>query len=242
MTIGPDIKEAIGEVGVAFTILRDSGDITGEFLQYKPNAQVTKPFIREFFLEAMACYDTVIVSGDTIEFNATGDRFLVMNSTPKMFENAAISFDTVLYKTNVVVDIYRPDDSGVRDNQYHKDTVWNLVKADVNVLMTSPLFGISLETDLEIGLIGLKLMELYIPDSVGLQVLDRLVISPDEYFRVEAIKSRRYAAVSVCDVGEDDRPIIGSSVTTTTTTTSSTSSSTTSCSTTSSSSTTTTTS
>jgi len=58
MTIGPDIKEAIVEVGTRFVIERDSGDITGEYLNFKSNAQVTKPFIREFFLEAEFCYDT----------------------------------------------------------------------------------------------------------------------------------------------------------------------------------------
>ena len=29
MTIGPDIKEAIEEVGLKYTILRDAGNITG---------------------------------------------------------------------------------------------------------------------------------------------------------------------------------------------------------------------
>jgi hypothetical protein len=97
-----------------------------------------------------------------------------------------------------------------------------LVQANVDVLITSPLYGISLETDQQLGLIGLKELELYIPTSVGLEVLDRLVISPTEYYRVEAIKSRRYSSVDVCDIGEDERSIIGSSVTTTTTTSSTT--------------------
>jgi hypothetical protein len=222
MTIGPDIKEAIEEAGVAYTLIRDSGNISGEYLQAKSNAQVTKPFIREFFLEALICYDSGVVSGEILEFNTTGDRYMVMNLTPKMFENTVISYEAVLYKTNVSVDIYRPDDSGARDNQYHQETIWNLVQANVDVLITSPLYGISLETDQQLGLIGLKELELYIPTSVELEVLDRLVISPTEYYRVEAIKSRRYSAVDVCDIGEDERPIIGSSVTTTTTTSSTT--------------------
>ena len=45
MTIGPDIAEAIDEVGTSFIIVRDSGNVTGEYLYFKPNAQVTKPFI-----------------------------------------------------------------------------------------------------------------------------------------------------------------------------------------------------
>ena len=40
MTIGPDIKEAIVEVGTKFTIVRDSGNVTGEYLTSASNAQV----------------------------------------------------------------------------------------------------------------------------------------------------------------------------------------------------------
>ena len=222
MTIGPDIKEAVEEVGLKITILRDSGNITGEHLRYKPNAQVTKPFIQEFFLEALLLYDTEIVVGDIIQFDVTEDKYIVMNRTPELFENEVILYNGVLYKCNIVANIYRPDDSGARDAQYHQATSWSLVKSSVNALLTTPLYGVDLETDLELGMIGVSDLELYIPSSIGLEVLDRVIISPSEYYRAETIKKRRYSAVDVCDIGEDKRPIEGSSVTTTTSTTSST--------------------
>jgi len=228
MTIGPDIEEAIKEVAVGFTILRDSGNITGEFLRSEPNAQITKPFIREFFLESIFTYNSVAEVGDIIEFNVTGDIYLVMNKTPEIFENEIILYNGILYKCNVSIDIQRPDDTKARDAQYHKKTSWSLVKAGVNALLVTPLYGVDLETDEELGLIGVKELELYISTSIGLQELDRIIVSPTEYYRIETVKKRRYSAVDICDIGEDVRPIIGSSVTTTTsTTTTSTTSSTT---------------
>ena len=221
MTIGPDIKDAIEEVGLKYTILRDAGDIAGEYLTYKPNAQVTKPFIQEFFLEAKLLYDTQVVVGDIVQFDTPGDKYIVMNRTPELFENEIILFNGVLYKCNVVLNIYRPDDTGARDAQYHQSTSWSLVKSSVNALLTTPLYGVDLETDLELGMIGVFDLELYIPSSIDLQVLDRTIISASEYYRVETVKKRRYSAVDVCDIGEDKRPIEGSSVTTTTSTTSS---------------------
>lgn len=226
MTIGPDIEEAIKEVAVGFTILRDNGNITGEFLRSEPNAQITKPFIREFFLESVFTYTSVVEVGDVIEFDVTGDKYLVMNKTPEIFENEVILYNGVLYKCNVSIDIRRPDDTGGRDAQYHKKTSWSLVKASVNALLVTPLYGIDLETDEELGLIGVKELELYIPTSIGLQELDRIIISSTEYYRIETVKKRRYSAVDICDIGEDVRPIIGSSVSTTTTTTTTTTSTT----------------
>ena len=92
MSIGPDLKEVLSDVGTAYTIIRDSGNITGEFLDFETNAQVTKPFIKEFFLDAVLSYDTEAVVGDIIEFNVAGDRYLIMNKTPEMFENQVVGF------------------------------------------------------------------------------------------------------------------------------------------------------
>jgi len=225
MTIGPDIKEVLAEVGVGYTILRDSGNVTGEYLSYKPNAQVTKPFIREFFLEASLSYDTKIVSGDVIQFNTTEDNYIIMNSTPALFENTVIKYEAVLYKTNVIVTILRP--SVVRDTQtYLMRTIWTSIKADAKALFASPMFGIDLDTNEELGLIGIGNHELYIPHSYGAQVLDRIRISSTEFYRVEVVKSRRYKDVDVLDIGEDVAPT--TSTTTSSTTTTSSSSSTTS--------------
>lgn len=222
MTIGPDIKEAIQEIGPAITIVRDSGNVTGEYIITKGNAQVTKPFIREFFLEAKFQYDSEAVAGDFIEIDTTGDRYIIMNFTPLLFEDTVFEYDSVLYKTNVTATIYRPSET--REN-YRTRTVWSTVKSGIKLLLTTPLHGHDLETDEQLGLLGIENHELYIPSSIGIQPLDRVWLSTGEYFRVETIKKRRYEDVDVCGLGEDTR--VWTTTTTTTTTTTSSSSSTT---------------
>jgi len=219
MTIGPDIKEAIVEVGTQFSIIRDSGNITGEYLTHASNAQVTKPFIREFFLEGTMQYDTAAVGGDIIEFGTTGKRYLIAHITPTLFENEVIRYEVVLYLANVLVSILRPFE--VRDaSSYLMRTGWTTIKAGVSLVLTTPLFGQSLETDQEIGFLGIQKHEVYAPTSYGITYLDRIKIpSTGEYWRVEAVRKHIYEGVDVIDVGEDVRPS-----TTTTSTSSSTSS------------------
>ena len=218
MSIGPDIKEVLAEVGVKYVVLRDSGNLTGEYLTYKPNAQVTKPFIREYFLEASLSYDTNVVAGDIIQFSTTSDTYIVMNRTPALFENTVIKYEIVLYKTNVLIDLLRP--SVVRNAQtYQMRTVWTPIKSQAKALISVPMFGIALDTNEELGLIGIGNYELYVPSSYGAQVLDRVRISSSEFYRIETVKSRRYKDVDVLDIGEDVGPSTSTTTTSTTTTT-----------------------
>jgi len=238
MTIGPDIREAIVEVGSAITILRAAGNVTGEYLKYKLNSQVTKPFIQEFFLEADIPYDTVVAVGDVVQINVTTIKYLVMNLLAEMFENEVIKYNAVLYKCNVVVDLKRPSEDDWDDSQlYHRQTSWTTYGSDVNALITTPLYGHDLVTDEELGMLGLERHEMYVATAEGVEQLDRVRVSAHEYYRVETVKKRRYSAVDVLEIGEDTR----SATTTTTSTTTSSTTTTTTTTTTSSSTTTTTT-
>jgi hypothetical protein len=71
--------------------------------------------------------------------------------------------------------------------------------------MTEPLFSGDLDTDEQLGLIGIKKDELYIPKSYGIQVLDRYQPVSGEYYQVESIKIRRFPGVDVAILGEDTR-------------------------------------
>ena len=215
MTIGPDIKEALVEVGQAVVITdRLSVDNSGEFIYYKPNSQATKPFIREFFLEAWFSYDTIALGGDLVKFSVTGTRYMLMNLTPFMFENTIIRMDGVLYKCNVEAVLLRPRE--VREN-YLTRTVWDVIAPSMWCLLTTPLYGNQLDTGESLGQLGLEVHELYARDIFDIKVNDRVKVSSDQYYRVESIKYRRFDGVTTYELGEDNR-----SYTTTTTTTNST--------------------
>ena len=71
--VGLDIKDVLEEIGTSFTILRpNSGELGTEYLDYEMNRQVTKPFIREYFLEIVLPQDTNVIGGDIIQFSDLG--------------------------------------------------------------------------------------------------------------------------------------------------------------------------
>jgi len=222
MTIGPDIKEAIVEVGLSYTIIRDSGNLTDNWMTVKPNEQVTKPFIREYFLEAQIVYDAPTLAGDIIQFDTTGERYIVMHFTPTLFENTIIRYEGVLYKTNVKVSILRPGERR-NPNTLVMETYWNIVREDADLLLTTPLFGQDLETQEELGLLGIESHEIWCPSIYGIQHLDRIRVTSGvgvgDYWRSIAIRKYRFPECDVVKVDEDTRPTTTTSSSSTTTTT-----------------------
>ena len=202
--IGPDIKEAIQEVGTGYTIV-DIG-VSGEVLKSESNAQVTKPFIREFFLEAMMAYDTSGEVGNILEFERNQNRYVVMNITDDIFENEVFRKNAVLYKCNINDGVLmRPSgEDNIRDT-YHTQTHWSHITGEISALMTQPLFGNDPDTDEELGRIGIERHELYIPSSIGIQELDRFEAVSGEYYVVSEVIKRRYQSVDVVRLEEDQR-------------------------------------
>ena len=205
MSIGPDIKEVYEEVGITFTLIRESGDVSGEYLHFHLNRQVTKPFIREFFLESFFAYDTDVQAGEVVKFDTTEDAYLVMNKTPQLFENEIIQYHGVLYKCNVSGELQRPSGEDEWDSNYRKQTTFEVIKSNCYALQTEALYGHDIDTDEELGMIGVENHELYLPASVGVQQLDRYVPVSGEDYRVDTIKKRRYNAIDVVELSKETR-------------------------------------
>ena len=205
MSTGQDIKEALADIGPTITIIRDSGNIAGEYVDYETNAQVTKPFIREFFLEAMVSFDTDLVPGDVLDIDVIGERYLLMNKTPTIIEGEVGYYDSVFYKCNVSGELLRPSGEVRSAQTYHKTPVFTGERSVCYALLTEPLFSGDLETEEQLGLLGIHKEELYIPSSYGIQVLDRYQPVSGEYYVVESIKARRFAQIDVAILGEDTR-------------------------------------
>ena len=169
MTVATSIKKAMQRVGVSYTIVRDSGNITGEYAIPKINAQVTKPFIREFFLEVMLAADSVVAEGDLVLLS-DGRYFLLMNKTPDAFKDAIHSYNGICYKCNVLGALFRPSQATVG---YANVTAWATIKSGVRALQTEAFYGNMLEPDIEIGLIGRETHDLYLPHAIGIAEHDR---------------------------------------------------------------------
>jgi hypothetical protein len=205
MTVGADIKEAITEVGAGYTILRDSGHISGEFGLLEYSAQVTKPLTIEHFRRGTMSYDTEVVTGDVLEFNKTLERFLVTNKLADLFEDGVVQYDTVLYKCNISDGtLLRPSGETWGDS-YHKETQWEVIKNNCDAMQVAALYGNDLETEQELALMGLQKDEVLLQQSIGAQVNDRWQPASGEYYHVTTIESRRYPSIDVLIVEEDRR-------------------------------------
>jgi len=203
------IKRSLLKAGTAYTVFRDAGNISGESLDAEPNSQVTKPFIREFFVEALLPFDSSLVPGDVTEFDVTGDRYLMMNRTPTMVKNAIIANDAVLYKANVSGELLRVSGEIGWDDSYQKSKSWETISGETGsicyALQTEPLHGVELQSDEELGEIGIENHELYVPHSFGVQIKDRYQTGSGEYYQVNSVKERRFPGVDVVLLEEDQR-------------------------------------
>jgi len=208
MSVGDDIKDAITEVGSAYTILRDSGNVSGEYGLLEYSSMVTKPLTIESFRRLQAQYDTETVTGDVVEFEITSQKFLVTNMLAELFENAIVQYENILYKCNVASgELMRPSGESWDNSleQYHKETQCEIVNTNCHAMQVAALYGNSMEEDQEIAMIGLSKDEVLIPHSIGAQVLDRWQPSSGEYYVVNTIEQRRYPNIDVLIVSEDRR-------------------------------------
>ena len=209
MSIGPDIKEVLSEMGVRFTINRADGTvITGERLDYETNTQVTKPFIREFFVTAYVAYDSQVQAGDYLVLQVDGRRFVVMNCTPEIFEDAPIKFDVVMYKCNHAVQIMRRSEATTWDTNYDRVQSWAQVHPAVWCLLTEAMFGSALMDagrDLPLYEMGITKNQMFAPSYYDIKPLDRVIISPTEKYKVEFVEKRKFDNVSIIYLNEDER-------------------------------------
>ena len=206
MTIGPDIKEVLAEVGTSFTIKRDSGDLAGGYLDITPNTQVTKPFIRLKPVYVRLQQYTLAEPGDIIELDTPAISYMLINLTPDMFENAIIKNDGVIYKCNVSGELLRfSGESDWSSQSYKREDHLITVKDPCYALLTPPVHGGEFETDEPIGYLDMERQELYIPSSINIQEMDRYQPVSGEYYMVTAVKKRIYPNIDLALLSEDTR-------------------------------------
>jgi hypothetical protein len=185
-------------------VIRDTGNVSGEYIDSEVNTQVTKPFVAEFFRNASFPYDTELIAGDVIKFDITSEKYMVMNKSPEMFSNTVAEYAGVLYKCNVSGEILRPSGE-LRDSQYHTVTEFDTIREDCFGLLTEPLYAGELETEEELGLLGIDKEELYLPTNYDIRVMDRYQSVSGEYYMVTTIRKNKYSGCVVAVLEEDLR-------------------------------------
>lgn len=204
--IGADISEVISEVGLSFTILRDSGNITGESCTYEMNTQATKPFIREHQLEANFIYTTQAVVGDVIQFT-DGRNYLIMNLIPEIFEEEVVNYSATLYLCNLTTTACLLRPAEVRDTEtYNLVAGWETVEAaPMYGILDDRAFGSMVDEFEEVGQIQLWKINLIVPKTYGIKPFDRLELSATQYYKVDTVESYWFPGCHRALLVEDTR-------------------------------------
>ena len=205
--LGADLREVYDELGAITHIVNRTPAITTERILYDLNAQATKPFIREHFLDATLPYDTLITTDDVIFLVSTDKHYLVMNKTPDLFENSVVEYNAVLYSCNLVSTACILRSVEIRVD-YDMTTAWTIVaEAPIYGLMSDRLFGSEIDQHPpSVGQEAVGRIDLYIPKSYGIKPLDRLYLTDTEYYKVESVQAYNYPGVCVAMLVEDTRP------------------------------------
>jgi len=207
--LGADIREVYDELGAITHIVNRIPVVTTERILYDLNAQATKPFIREHFLDATLPQDTSITTDDVILIVETGKNYLVMNKTPEMFEDSIVEWNAVLYSCNLVSTacILRPVEVRVG---YNMTTSWSVIaEAPIYGLMSDRLFGSEIDQHTaSVGQEAVWRVDLYLPKFYGIKPLDRLYLTDTEYYKVESVQNYNYPGVCVALLVEDTRPFV----------------------------------
>lgn len=207
-SIGTDIKEVYQELGANFTIINRTPVVTGEKILYDMNTQATKPFIREHFIDCTFPYDTSVEVGDIIVMPSTQRYYMVMNKTPELFEDAMVEWAGILYLCNLptTARIVRPLE--IRDSQsYDMVSSWvSVVDSPIYGILSDRVFGSSVDPGIIEGQSLIWRIDCFLPKWYNVQPLDRIIISPTEYYKIETIQSYYYPGSNINLLCEDTRP------------------------------------
>lgn len=202
MSIASDMRGIIREVGTVLSILRNV-EISGEYAEFKTNSQVTKPFIREHFLEGRLPYDSDIVPGDVVKSAPTSDVLLAMNITDFILENTCVYKESVFYRCNVSGELLRSSGEVRNPFTLQLQPVYMLIKQNCYGVISDTEVGTDILQNEKIGQIETTKQFLFVPRSVGIKPLDIYIPYSGEYYKVESIEKFRFPAVDFCVLVEN---------------------------------------
>jgi hypothetical protein len=201
--IGLDISEVIEELGVTATIYRTPANLT-EKLVYDVNALSANAFLRENMLNVSFKHNTIITTGDVIQFHAI--EYLVINKTPDDFEDEITEYAGVVYKCNLPAGSLILSPTKATDPTTYKITQgWAIRKSDAKGLLTQDKRSTEVDAETSTGKVLTFALECFVPAHYGVEINDRLYINATTFYRVQDIEQYRFPDVHVLSVVKDDR-------------------------------------
>jgi len=205
LSIGPDIKDVLDELGTTFVIHATDGSTTpGGKLDYDTYPEHSSEFIRQFFYTVTLSFTTIVAKGDIISFNGT--YFLVTNLTPALFEDGIVDYTAVLFRCNILNGtIQRFDANPAFSADYTREPNWSDIYTGIHALLTEDRFGPRLEEFQDVLEVPIEKELLYISGEYDIKIGDRWRISATEYYKIEQISTRRLDNVNIMQLSSDTR-------------------------------------
>ena len=200
---GADVSDIINDIGINFAIF---GTSTIEKCIIKINSQVSKPFIREFFLEITAAYNTAVVPGNIIILGPPDNRYYLITANAfKRLGNEAMTVELVGYKLNSFGILQRNTGTGWNVQTYKHTNNWTTILDPCPALLSEVQFGaMSQIHDEDIGQVFTQELKLYLSHSVGIKTDDRYIVDGVNW-KIGRIETHRFTGCDVCNVEEDTR-------------------------------------
>lgn len=200
--IGSDIADVMNELGVEATILR-TGSV--EKITYDTHTS-TVPFIREHFLNASLPYNTAMVPGEL--FSIMGQVYFLGSKVPDFFEGEVVEYNCSMYKCNLPATASLVYETEVKDSETFKITKgWATRKSPIYGLIFKDARKAINDSEVSFGKQPTYRLECIVPDSYGVEIADRLIVSPTEYYRVEDIEKHEYPGMWILELVDDGRKV-----------------------------------
>jgi hypothetical protein len=200
---GSDVSDIIDDIGIPFTIF---GTTATEKCITKINSQISKPFIREFFLEITTAYNTAVVPGNIIVFDAPDGRYYLITANAfNKLGNEVMTTEIVGYKCNSFGELQRNNEIGWNAQTYQHTNAWTTILDPCPALLSEVQFGAMSEIhDEDIGEIFTQELKLYLPHSIGIETNDRYIVDGVNW-QIGRIETHRFSGCDVCNVEVDSR-------------------------------------
>jgi hypothetical protein len=203
MSIGPDIKEVLQELGSPLTIYKvDGTTITGEYLDYESYYDSSTEFRRQFCYSGDFQYDSAVAEGDIISFDSK--FFLMLTIRKEMFENSTVDYQNFFVECNSIGRLSKQVKT--RDPaSYSEDIVWTASHDSIHALHfeNSPSF----EEETGMDFVNNQLT-VYIQNYTDVIIGDRWypdVTDLTVYYRIAAVLQNTYRNIHVCKLEDDSR-------------------------------------
>lgn len=203
MSIGPDIKDVLQELGTDIVITKLNGStVSGEKIDYEHYYEGSDYFRRQFCFAADFQYDSQATVGDLISFD--DKTFLLLNSRKEMFENSAVDYQNFLVECNCIGRVSKRTETR-NETSYDKEITYTTLHDNIYFAFFENEPDFNDEKGMEFVD---NQLTMYCQNHSDIKIGNRVypnVSDLTEYYKIISIQKYKFNDCLVCKLDEDAR-------------------------------------